>query len=284
MAGTGSDMTTSTRMGEVALVTGASRGIGAHLARGFLAAGYDLAVTSTSGTGFGDLVAMGEAGGRTVRAFALDVRERAGVESVVNEIEDEFGRIDVAVHNAGVIESEHVIWESDPDEWWNVLEVNVRGAYLVARTVARAMLPTGGRISMLNSGSGGSDSLDLSAYHASKSALARITSAVTLAGQERARANDPAVLAFDLAPGVVRTDMTTHMAMHAGRTQWTDPTDVVELALALAGGELDAWAGRMVRAGTDSPDSLRAAARAGLVPDARKLRWMPYGQEDPLSR
>jgi len=60
---------------------------------------------------------------------------------------------------------------------------------------------------------------------------------------------------------VVRTQMTLSMELHRGRTQWSDPTGVTELALALASGELDAWSGRFVSAGW----TLRAAARPGRV-------------------
>lgn len=257
----------------VVLITGASRGIGAHLARGFAEAGFRLVLTSTSGGGF-DL----RSDTPEVLTLALDVRSTAAVEAVIADVVSHFGRLDAVIHNAGVVEREAVIWESDPDEWWNVMEVNVRGAYLVARAASAHMVKhSGGRIVMLNSGSGGSDSSDLSAYHASKSALARITNAVTLAGAQHH------VLAFDLAPGVIRTDMTQSMAMHEGRTRWTDPADVVALALAMVRGELDAWAGRMVRAGTDDVSILKKVAASGLDSDARRLRWKTYGLSDPLS-
>jgi hypothetical protein len=73
--------------------------------------------------------------------------------------------------------------------------------------------------------------------------------------------------------------MTRAMPMHAGRTEWTRPEDVVDLVVAIAAGELDRWAGRFVRAGVDSLDTLRATTPAG---DARRLRLVPYGDADPL--
>jgi hypothetical protein len=76
--------------------------------------------------------------------------------------------------------------------------------------------------------------------------------------------------------------MTLSMAMHRGRTQWTEPSDVTNLALALAGGELDAWSGRFVRAGVDTPASLRERAGLGLEDAARTLRLRPWGPSDPL--
>jgi hypothetical protein len=69
------------------------------------------------------------------------------------------------------------------------------------------------------------------------------------------------------------------MPMHAGRSDWTRPEDVVALAVAIASGELDAWAGRFVRAGADALDTLRATTPEG---DARRLRLRPYGDADPI--
>ena len=63
------------------------------------------------------------------------------------------------------------------------------------------------------------------------------------------------VRVFDLAPGVIRTDMTRGMPLHAGRTDWTEPERVVELVAAIAAGELDAWSGRFLHAGQDDLDT-----------------------------
>lgn len=71
------------------------------------------------------------------------------------------------------------------------------------------------------------------------------------------------------------------MPRHDGRTEWTDPAEVVELFLALADGRLDAWSGRMVRAGTDTVADLEAAA-PGLGGTDRTVGLLPYGDDDPL--
>ena len=134
----------------------------------------------------------------------------------------------------------------------------------------------GGRIINLNSGATLSERAELSAYSASKAALARITGSTHRAGWAHG------IRAFDLAPGVVRTQMTLSMDLHRGRTRWTEPADVTDLALALAGGDLDAWSGRLVRAGVDTPASLREQARLGLDDAARTLRLRPWGSSDPL--
>ena len=251
----------------VAVVTGASRGIGDLLARALLADGWVVVGLSRSGA-----VADGAEG------MPCDVTDADQVERAVAQVVDRHGRIDLLVNNAGLVETEQPLWESDVDEWWQVMVTNVRGPYLLTRAVVPHLISAGGgRVVNLNSGSGTRESPVLTAYHASKSALARLTGGTAVAGEEHG------VLAFDLAPGVVETDMTHSMRMHADRTQWTSPDDVVELFLALAHGDLDAYSGRMVRAGADDVAELRRRADKGLPDGARMLRLRPWGPADPVA-
>ncbi|KGN34539.1 3-oxoacyl-ACP reductase [Knoellia sinensis KCTC 19936] len=243
----------------VAIVTGASRGIGAFVADALQGAGYAV-----------------ERGSRST----APVTDRAAVEGWVADVVARHGRIDLLVNNAGVIDSEVPLQESDPDEWWATVEVNVLGPYLLTRTVLPHMLSAGnGRVINLNSGAGVRPGAVASAYNVSKTALARITGSTHLAGKGRG------VFAFDLAPGVVRTDMTQSMLAHRGRTEWTDPGDVTALVLALASGDLDAWSGRMVRAGSDSAESLMARQQGagGVGEHDRTIGLVPWGADDPLA-
>jgi NAD(P)-dependent dehydrogenase (short-subunit alcohol dehydrogenase family) len=240
----------------VAVVTGASRGIGRHLAQALDDAGYAV-----------------ERGSRAV----AEVTERAAVERWVSGIVDRHGRIDLLVNNAGVVDAEVPLAESDPDEWWRTVEVNLRGPYLMTRAVLPPMLAAGsGRIVNLSSGAAYRNGDSATAYNVGKGALARLTAATSLQAVRGVRA-------FDLAPGVVRTDMTEPMLAHRGRTEWTEPPVVVELLLALASGELDAWNGRLVRAGVDTPDSLRVRAAQGLGEWDRMLTLQRWGTDDPLT-
>ncbi|MFK5634967.1 MULTISPECIES: SDR family NAD(P)-dependent oxidoreductase [unclassified Ornithinimicrobium] len=254
-------------MSGLALVTGASRGIGDHIVRALLAAGWRVVGLSRSGQ-----VADGAQG------RVCDVTDAGVVDEVVASVVSEHGRIDLLVNNAGLVEPERPVWESEVEEWWQVLVTNVRGPYLLTRAVVPHMIAAGGgRIVNLNSGAGTRENPLLTAYTASKSALARLTGGTAAAGAEHG------VRAFDLAPGVVETDMTHSMRMHEGRSDWTSPADVTALLLALAGGELDGFSGRMVRAGSDDLDQLRTRSSAGLGEGERMLRLRPWGDDDPLA-
>ena len=240
----------------VAVVTGASRGIGRHIADAVEEAGWIVERGST---------------------YVAEVTDRTAVTSWVEEIIARHGRIDLLVNNAGVIDAEVGIFDSDPEDWWRTMEVNVLGPYLMTWAVGRQMRGAGGgRIINLNSGSATYPGGVSSAYTASKPALARLTGSTEIDGAASG------IHAFDLAPGVVRTDMTLSMRAHDGRTDWTDPADVAELVLAIASGELDAWAGRMVRAGSDSLAELLRLGRERLEERARTIGLVGYGEQDPL--
>ncbi len=237
----------------VAIVTGASRGIGAHIADALQDNGYAV-----------------ERGSRST----APVTDRAAVEAWVADVVARHGRIDLLVNNAGVIDAEVPLADSDPDQWWETVETNVRGPYLMTRAVLPHLLASG-RIVNLNSGAAYKNADNATAYNLSKGALARLTSQLGL-GEGRT------ALVFDLAPGVVRTDMTDAMVMHRDRVEWTSPAEVTDLLLAMARGDLDAWSGRMVRAGTDTVASLQARAEAGLAENDRTLGLISWGDDDPL--
>ncbi len=239
----------------VAVVTGASRGIGHAIADALEDAGWIV-----------------ERGSSTV----APVTDRTAVEAWVAEVVERQGRIDLLVNNAGVVDDEVDLFASDPKQWWHTVEVNLLGAYLMTWAVAPHLVAAGGgRVVNLNSGAGRRASAEATAYSVSKTALARLTGSTHLAGRDRG------VLAFDLMPGVVRTDMTEGMDAHVGRTAWTPPEEVTALVLALASGELDAFSGRFVRAGVDTPESLRAMVARGLDTGERTLA-LRTRDDDPL--
>lgn len=250
-----------------ALVTGASRGIGRELAVGLAQAGLDVALVARDERLLEETAEQVQVAGRRAVVLTADVTDAAAVQDAVRRAEDELGSVDLLVNNAGVVDAEVPLWEADPERWWSVVETNVRGPFLLAHAVVPGMLARGGgRVVNLNSGAGTRDSALATAYYVSKTALFRIGGGLHEAGFERG------LRAFELAPGVVRTDMTESMRMHEGRTEWTDPADVVALVVALARGDLDALSGCYVRAGADTPESLRELVAGGLGPDERRLR------------
>jgi NAD(P)-dependent dehydrogenase (short-subunit alcohol dehydrogenase family) len=263
--------------GQVALVTGASTGIGLHLARGLAERGMAVAGMARSGDRLAaamDEVA-GATGARTL-AVAGDVTDRASVTAAVEQVVAELGQVDLLVNNAGLVDAAEVpLWEADPEQWWEVVSSHVRGGFLVSRAVVPWMLlRNSGRVVSLASGMSTRANPDYSAYSVAKTGLMRITEALALSLE----GSD--VRVFDVAPGVVDTPMTRSMAMWRGHTGWTPPEKVVELVAAIAAGELDAWSGRFLRVGADDPETLRTITPEGT---ARRLRLRPYGDDDPLA-
>jgi NAD(P)-dependent dehydrogenase (short-subunit alcohol dehydrogenase family) len=263
--------------GQVALVTGASSGIGRHLVEGLAACGVAVAGFARNEERLTSAMAevAGSTGVRTL-AVPVDVTDRAAVDAAVARVADELGRVDLLVNNAGAIDIGEVpIWEADPDQWWDVVTGHIRGAQLMTRAVVPGMLARGhGRVVNVASGMGTRANRDYSAYSAAKSGLMRLTEALALSFQ------GSGLFAFDVAPGVVDTPMTRSMEMWRGFTDWTPPERVVELVCAIAAGELDAWTGRFLRAGKDDLDVVR-----GITPEdgVRQLRLQPYGYDDPLA-
>ena len=258
----------------VALVTGASTGIGRHLVEGLAARGMAVAGLARGEERLTTAMAeVAQSTGARTLAVAADVTDREAVEAAVARVTDELGRVDLLVNNAGLIdEVEGPLWEADPDQWWRVVESHVLGGFLLCRAVVPWMvLRNRGRVVNLASGMSVRPAPEYSAYSVGKTALMRLTEnlAGALEGSE--------VRAFDVAPGVVQTDMTASMAMWRGFTSWTPPDRVLAFVSAIAAGQLDQWSGRLLSAMVDDLDELRATTPDGAD---RQLRLRPYKDDD----
>ena len=253
--------------GQVALVTGASTGIGLAVARGLAERGARVAGLARGADRLAD--ALTGFGGLAVPA---DVTDLAAVRAAVQRVTDELGPIDLLVNNAGLVDAAEVpVWAADPQQWWSVVESQLRGPFHLVQAVVPAMVARGsGRVVDLASGMSTRANPDYSAYSVGKAGQLRITESLAAAG----------VLAFDVAPGVVDTPMTRSMAMWEGFTDWTPADAVVELVAAIAAGRLDAWSGRFVRAGKDTVETLAALTPEGIQ---RQVRLTPYGDGDPVA-
>ncbi|GIG29390.1 SDR family NAD(P)-dependent oxidoreductase [Cellulomonas marina] len=266
-----SDVTTPRTTPRTALVTGAGRGIGRGIALGLAAAGYDLALVGRTRAHLEAVAEEVRAAGRRAVVAAADLVDGTAVADAVARAEvglAEQGGIGLLVNNAGVIEAAELPFDQDDvEDVWRVVETNVRGPVLVTHAVLPAMLARGaGRVLNINSGSGHRPMSAYTGYGISKGALARLTT--MLDHQLR----DRGIRALDLAPGVVRTDMTAGMPVHDDRTEWTSLDEVSALVVAFADGQLDALSGRFVRAGADTPDTLLAQVDEIVAQDLRTLR------------
>jgi NAD(P)-dependent dehydrogenase (short-subunit alcohol dehydrogenase family) len=196
-------------------------------------------------------------GDRAVVAIA-DVTDAEQVAAAVAKVEQSFGPIDLLVNNAGIADTDELpVWESDPTQWWRVVETNLRGPYLFSRAVLPGLRDRGGRIvnitGMVDHAVPG-----YSSYCVAKAALARLTESLAQDG----------VRAFDVAPGLIRTELTTAMPMlrDAPADTYGSTERLVDFVLAIAAGRLDRLAGRYFHAQRDRLDDLEA----GL--DGRRLR------------
>jgi 3-oxoacyl-[acyl-carrier protein] reductase len=188
--------------GKVAIITGASRGIGAAAAAALAEAGAAVMLAARDGaraSGVAD--AINAKGGRAV-AMACDIVDYAGVERLAGETQQRFGAIDILVNNAGVAEPLGALAQGNPNQWGENVRINVIGAYHVARAVLAHMLAAHqGRIIHISSGGTHRAIEGISAYCVSKAGLAMLSRAIT------AEYADAGIKVFDLNPGIIDTDM-----------------------------------------------------------------------------
>lgn len=270
---------TEPRASTVALITGASRGIGRAVAETLAQHGLAVGLVARSAAALDEVRRTCAAAGARVAVATADVTEPAAVGAAVESVRAELGPIDLLVNNAGRIESTEVpIWEAEPDEWWDVVETDLRGPFLFCRAVLPDMVARKhGRIVNITTGAAIDGRPSYSAYSVAKTGLLRLTGSVLAAGAQHG------IRAFDIAPGVVVTDMTQSMPMHDDRTDWTPVEAVTELIDAVAEGRVDPLSGRYFRAGADDLDEMLARAEQLAVSDSRTLRLRPYGPDDPLA-
>ncbi|HKO17294.1 MAG TPA: glucose 1-dehydrogenase [Acidobacteriaceae bacterium] len=161
--------------GRVALVTGTSRGLGQYFARALASAGADLILTSRNKDSLSPFATEIVALGRRTVCVSLDVRDEQSIRSAIAEAEEAFGRIDILVNNAGMNIRKPAV-EVTWDDWNQILDTNLRGAFFVAQAVAKGMIERGyGRIINIGSVTSVAGYAGLGPYGASRGGIRQLT-------------------------------------------------------------------------------------------------------------
>ena len=193
-------MTETTNQGQVALVTGATRGIGAAIAQELAARGYTVIGTATSDDGAARIsAALSAQGGRGVK---LDVNDAAGVDALVDDIVKTQGGLHVLVNNAGITKDQISMRMKD-DDWDAVIDTNLKAVFRLSRAAIRPMMKQRfGRIISITSVVGAMGNPGQANYAAAKAGVA---------GMSRALARElgsRGITVNCVAPGFIATDMT----------------------------------------------------------------------------
>ncbi|QDS77751.1 hypothetical protein FKW77_004793 [Venturia effusa] len=196
--------------GKAVLISGGSRGIGRATVLAFAKAGISyLAVSARSDVSFlsREIENAATSSGKPVPKFlalTMDVTSPESVSAASKKVEEEFGRLDILVNNAGILPEMSLLGDSDPDVWWETMNVNLKGPYLTTRAFLPLLLssPNGSKC-ICNVASVGAliTTPSVSSYQTSKLAVVRLTEFIA------AEYADKGICAFSIHPGNVATDI-----------------------------------------------------------------------------
>lgn len=223
--------------GKVAIVTGASRGIGKAIAQQFIAQGAKVAFTYRSSAEAAEALEQElSAGGGTVKGFQSDAASMTDAERLAGEVVEAFGTIDIVINNAGITD-DTLLMRMTEEQWDRVISVNLKSCFNLTKAVMRTMLKArSGSIVNISSVVGVQGNAGQANYAASKAGILGFTKSVALElGSRNIRCNA-------IAPGFIETEMTAKL--DADTVQgWRDaiplkrggtPEDVANLCVFLA--------------------------------------------------
>jgi NAD(P)-dependent dehydrogenase (short-subunit alcohol dehydrogenase family) len=266
-------MTSQSLTGQTAIVTGGGRGFGREIARALAKEGVKVAVVARSADQLAETVALIQNEGGQAIPVTADVTDSSAVFAMVAQVERELGAVDIIVNNAGRLTSIAPVWEVNPDEWWQDVEVNIRSVFLCSHAVLKSMTQRRrGRI--MNFTSAGMP--NVSAYDCSKVAVTRFTD--TLAQETK----EFGISVFAISVGPTHTEMMDYMIdSEVGRkwlpdlSKWLEgkwqPAELAgTLAVALASGKYDALTSRWVSPEDDLDNMLK---RIGEIQNDNLYAW-----------
>jgi len=193
---------------KVCIVTGAARGIGASIVRKLAQNGANVAFTYVSDSSAEKAIALENELSNTdvkVKAYKSNASDFAQCETLVNDVLKEFAKIDVCVNNAG-ISKDNLLLRLSPDQWDDVMAVNLKSVYNMTKQVIRPMMKAkAGSIINMSSIIGIRGNAGQSSYAASKAGIIGFTKSIALElGSRNIRCNA-------IAPGFIETDMTDYL-------------------------------------------------------------------------
>ncbi len=187
---------------QIAIITGAARGIGAAIAERLAHSGMDLALIDLHAETIATTAKICEKIGARVECFSCDVSNWDSVSQVVDEIANSFKKIDVLINNAGITK-DNLILRMKPEDWDAVINVNLKGAFLMTKAVTRHMMRQNyGKIVNVSSVVGLFGNVSQANYSASKAGLIGLTKSTA---KEFATKG---IRANAVAPGFIETEMT----------------------------------------------------------------------------
>ena len=220
--------------GKIALVTGASRGIGAAIADTLAQAGATVIGTATSDSGaaaIGERLAQWNGQGRALNAVEAD-----GIENLIADIEKEFGKLDILVNNAGITR-DNLLMRMKEEEWDEIMQVNLKSVVRASKAVLRGMMKQrAGRIINITSVVGAMGNAGQANYAAAKAGLMGF--AKSMAREVGSRG----ITVNCIAPGFIDTDMTRALPEEVRKTfeaqtalgRFGDAQDIADAVLFLA--------------------------------------------------